>query len=62
MPQDQDVLKREAAQLGLSRLCDEHPAQFAAAKEAAERLLGRIPRDLHMYEEPAHTFRASQEA
>jgi hypothetical protein len=61
MPQDQDALKHEAARYGLTKLSDEHLAQFAAAKAAVERLLGRIPRDLHMYEEPAHTFRASQE-
>ena len=30
------------------------------ANEAAERLISSIPRDLHMYDEPAHIFRATQ--
>ena len=62
MIEDRDELKQEAERLGLTNLTDEQLAQFAEAKASAEVLAGGIPRDLHMYEEPAHTFRASVEA
>ncbi len=62
MAEDRDTLQREADQAGLHHLSDKHLAQFAKAKAAAERMLNRIPRDLPMAVEPAHTFRASREA
>jgi hypothetical protein len=62
MSEHDDTLKREAERAGLTHLSHEHLAQFAKARVSIENLLGRIPRDLHMYDEPAHTFRASQEA
>lgn len=62
MSEDRDTLQREAEHAGLTQFSEKHWAQFAKAKASAERLVSGIPRDLHMYEEPAHTFRASEEA
>ena len=62
MIEDRDTLKQEAERLGLTNLTDEQLAQFAKAKASAELLAGGIPQDLHMYQEPAHTFHASEEA
>ena len=56
-----DELRREAERMGLANLTDEHLRQFAKAKASAKRLVGGIPRDLRMYDEPAHTFRSGQE-
>ncbi|MDH3601464.1 MAG: hypothetical protein OEU26_17775 [Candidatus Tectomicrobia bacterium] len=61
MPDDQAELKREIERAGLTHLTDQQLAQAAKAKAAAVQLVQRIPRDLHMYDEPAHTFRASEE-
>lgn len=62
MNQDRDALEWEAEQAGLRHFSEKHWAQFAKAKASAEQLVNGIPRHLHMYEEPAHTFRASEEA
>jgi hypothetical protein len=62
MTEDRDALEREAARAGLTKLSDKHLAQFGKAKASAERMLSGIPRDLHMYVEPAHTFCADEEA
>ena len=62
MSQDRDALQREAEQAGLTKFPEKHWAQFAKAKASAEQLVSGIPRHLHVYEEPAHTFRASEEA
>ena len=62
MVDEQETLKQEAAQAGLTNLSDKHMQQFAKAKAAAARMVRAIPRDLPPSEEPAHTFRASEEA
>ena len=62
MIENRDELKKEAERFGFTNLTDEQLAQFAEAKKSAELLAEGIPRDLHMYEEPAHTFHASEEA
>ena len=62
MSQDRDALQREAEQAGLTKFSEKHWAQFAKAKASAEQLVSGIPRHLYVYEEPAHTFRASEEA
>ena len=62
MTEDRDALKHEAERVGLTNLSDAHLVQFANAKAAAERMVSSIPRNLHTYNEPAHTFRASEEA
>ena len=55
-------LKAEAQRFGLTQLSDPQLAQFANAKVAAERMIDGIPRDFHAYDEPAHVYRASEEA
>ncbi len=62
MISDKDGLKQEAERVGLTNLTDEQLAQFAKAKASAEGLLKGISKELHMYDEPAHTFRAGEEA
>lgn len=60
MNEDHDALRQEAERAGLTQLSEIHWAQFVKAKSSAERLIRGIPRDLHMYDEPAHVFRALQ--
>ena len=62
MIENREALIQEADRLGLSGLTDEQLAQFAEAKASAELWVSGIPRDLHMYEEPAHIFHAGEEA
>jgi hypothetical protein len=62
MTDNLDDLKAEAEQFGLTRLSDHHLAQLAKARAAAQRMMNGIPRDLHAYDEPAHVYRASEEA
>lgn len=57
-----DELRAEAAQYGLTQLSVPQLAQFANAKAAAARMVNGIPRDLHAYDEPAHVYRAGEEA
>ena len=61
MIENRDEIKKEAERLGLTNLTDQQLAQFAKAKASAEQLVSSIPRDLHMYDEPAHTFRSCKE-
>ena len=61
MIENRDELEREAERVGLAHLTDQQLAQFAKAKASAERLISSIPQDLHMYDEPAHMFRAGEE-
>lgn len=58
MSEDHDALQREAERAGLIHLSETHWAQFAKARASAEQLIRDIPRHLHMYDEPAHIFRA----
>ena len=58
MSEDHDALRRAAEQAGLTRLAQTHRAQLARARASAERLIRGIPRHLHLYDEPAHVFRA----
>lgn len=60
MIEDRDELIQEAERVGLTNLTDQQLAQFAKAKTSYERLVNVIPRELHMYDEPAHTFRAGE--
>jgi hypothetical protein len=62
MTDNQNERTREATRAGLTRLLQHYPAEFAAAQAAAAGMLRRIPRDLPTDEEPAHTFRANEEA
>ena len=58
---DPNELKREADRFGLTHLTDRQLEQFAKAKATAEGLVTGVSRDLDMYDEPAHTFRAGEE-
>ena len=62
MNSDRDKLKQEAERMGLIHLTEEQLAQFAKAKAAAQNLVAAVSQDLHMYDEPAHTFHAGEEA
>ena len=62
MQDDIRMLQEEAEKLGLRNLSERHLTQFARAKAAAQRMIAEIPRELPIDVEPAHTFRASQEA
>ena len=55
---DDRALRLEARRAGLARLLETHGAELEDARAAAERLVSGIARDLHMYDEPAHVFRA----
>jgi hypothetical protein len=61
MADDIEQVRKRAADIGLTNLTDAHLAQLAEADKGAQERLGRIPTDLHMYEEPAHTFRLDGE-
>lgn len=62
MTEELDALKQEAVRYGLTNLSEQHLTQFSKAKAAAARFVSSVPRDLPVTAEPAHTFRASQEA
>ena len=62
MAGNQQTLRQEAEAVGLRNLSEQHLTQYARAKAAAQRMVAAIPRELPMHVEPAHTFRASQEA
>ena len=58
MPENHDALQHEAERAGLTQLLETHWTQLAKAKASAEQLIRDIPRQLHVYDEPAHIFRA----
>ena len=60
MSEHHDALRQDAEHAGLTQLAETHWAQLAKAKASAEQLIRDIPRHLHMYDEPAHIFRAAQ--
>lgn len=62
MIENREALKQEAERFGLTNLTDEQLVQFAEAKSSAELLVGGASPDLHMYDEPAHTFQAGEES
>jgi hypothetical protein len=62
MAEAHDALIQEAIRYDLTHLTAQHLAQFSKAREAAARFVSSLPSDLPVTAEPAHTFRASQEA
>ena len=60
MSDEHQALRLEVRRAGLAELLETHLADLEKANAAAERLISSIPRDLHMYDEPAHIFRATQ--
>ena len=61
MTDDKEAIGLEARRAGLADLLESRRAELEQAKAAAERLISNIPRGLHMYDEPAHVFRAVPE-
>ena len=59
---DLERIRKRAAEIGLDKLSDAHLAQLARADKGTRDRLRHIPTDLHMYDEPAHVFRADGEA
>lgn len=57
-----DEIERLAAEIGLERVAQSDPASLEKALAAARRLRSEMPRDFALSEEPAHVFRASEEA
>ena len=51
-----DEVTRKSAELGLSKLATEHPADLRKALGNAKALADKLPADLHSSEEAAHTF------
>ena len=60
MNDEQQALRREVRRAGLAQLLETHQSDLEKARASAERLISSIPRSLHMYDEPAHVFRAVQ--
>ena len=60
MIDEHQAFRLEAQRAGLAELLQTHRAELEKAKASAERLISSIPRGLHMYDEPAHIFRAMQ--
>ncbi|ETW94535.1 MAG: hypothetical protein ETSY1_34435 [Candidatus Entotheonella factor] len=62
MTDNLDDVKAEAEQFGLTPRSDHQLAQIARAKAAAQQMISGVPREFHAYDEPAHAYRASEEA
>jgi len=61
MADDLELIRKRAADIGLTNLTVADLQQLAKADAGARKRLGRLPSDLHMYEEPAHVFRLDEE-
>ena len=57
-----EQLRDKARALGLDRLTEEHLTQFERAATGMERHLQRLPRGMPTAQEPAHVYRANEEA
>lgn len=57
---DEQGFRLEVQRAGLAELLENYRAELQKAQASAERLMSGIPRGLHMYDEPAHVFRATQ--
>lgn len=60
MTDEDQGFQLEVRRAGLAELLKTYRAELQKAKVSAERLMRHIPRGLHMYDEPAHIFRAMQ--
>lgn len=59
---DGSEIQRLAAEIGLARVAGDDPSALEKALAAARRLKSEMPRDFALSDEPAHVFRASEEA
>jgi hypothetical protein len=57
-----DELLRMAEEIGLARVAEMDPASLEKALAAARRLKSEMQRDFALADEPAHVFRAGEEA
>lgn len=55
-------LRAQAAAVGLTRLEGRHWDELRKALDAMKRLTGGMPADLRHTDEPAHVYRAGDEA
>ena len=62
MAEPDDTLRAQAAAVGLTKLEGRHWDELRKALDAMARLTGGMPGDLHYSDEPAHVFRAGEEA
>lgn len=53
---DNDDILRRSAEMGLSRLASDHPADLRKALMNGAGLSEKLPRDLNWSEEPSHIF------
>lgn len=60
MNDDQREFLLAVRRAGLAPLLETHRSDLEKARASAEELISGIPRGLHMYDEPAHIFRAVQ--
>ena len=60
MTDEKQALRLEARRAGLIQVLETHRVELEKARASAERLISDIPRGLHVYDEPAHVFRAVQ--
>ena len=57
-----EEFRDKARTLGLERLNNEHLKQFERATTGMERHLQRLPRGMPVAQEPAHVYRAKDQA
>ena len=58
----QKDLKRRADDIGLDRLEPAHLEELARAIASMERMVESLPKDVALVDEPAHVFRAGEDA
>lgn len=57
-----DTLKAAAAEVGLNKLQDAHWEELQKALDAKEHHTKGMPDDLTIWDEPAHVYRAGDDA
>lgn len=57
MAEDREAILNRARALGLEKAAEEFPDDVVSAWEAAQKWIGGLPRDHHMYDEPAGVYR-----
>ena len=62
MAEPSDELKAAAAEVGLNKLEDRHWDELQAALDTKVKHTSGMPDDLTIWDEPAHVYRAGDEA
>ncbi|MDP6389123.1 MAG: hypothetical protein QF654_04440 [Alphaproteobacteria bacterium] len=55
-------LKKRAAEIGLDKLEPAHLEELARAVASMERMVESLPKEVVLADEPAHVFRAGEDA